>query len=201
MPLVHWEYTGIEPPRAGLHHPTIAPYGAYASGDGPQAVIAIQTEAEWLALCSEVLKQPDLALDPRFSTNGRRCTNRGALDAEISAVFARLPHRDLVAELREADIAFGKLNTIGEFARHPQLRRIQVDTPTGPVSLPAPPQISMTSASSPARCRMWARRVTPSVVSSQITSPSKNNETSGGCRRCRCWRLRSSIGLKISPAP
>ena len=141
VPLVHWEYTGIEPPRAGLHHPTIAPYGAYASGDGPQAVIAIQTEAEWLALCSEVLKQPDLALDPRFSTNGRRCTNRGALDAEISAVFARLPHRDLVAELREADIAFGKLNTIGEFARHPQLRRIQVDTPTGPVSLPAPPQI------------------------------------------------------------
>ena len=43
--------------------------------------------------------------------------------------------------LRSAIVAFGSVNTVGQFARHPQLRRTDIDTPTGPVSIPAPRQI------------------------------------------------------------
>jgi crotonobetainyl-CoA:carnitine CoA-transferase CaiB-like acyl-CoA transferase len=36
-------------------------------------------------------------------------------------------------------VAFGRLNGIAEFARHPQLRRAVVPTPNGDVTVPAPP--------------------------------------------------------------
>ena len=41
--------------------------------------------------------------------------------------------------LREAGVGFGRLNTVGEMAAHPQLRLATVATPTGPVRLPADP--------------------------------------------------------------
>jgi itaconate CoA-transferase len=141
VPLIHQEYTGAEPRRIGLNHATIAPYGAYAAADGRQVVISIQTEVEWLSLCRNVLGDANLSIDPRFSSNSRRCANRGELDARVNTAFSRLNRDELVAALQRANIAFGKLNTVGDFARHPQLRRVKIDTPTGPVSMPAPPQI------------------------------------------------------------
>jgi itaconate CoA-transferase len=141
VPLIHREYGGAEPRRLGLNHATIAPYGAYRTGDGQQVVIAIQTETEWASLCRNVLGKPELASDPRFSSNSRRSAHRGDLDLEINEVFARLTGKALIAALRAADIAFGRLNSVGELSVHPHLRRVAVDTPSGPVSIPAPPQI------------------------------------------------------------
>jgi itaconate CoA-transferase len=141
VPLIHREYTGVEPKRAGLNHATIAPYGAYAARDGRQVVISIQNEAEWSSLCRNVLSKPDLEKDSRFSANSRRSENRGELDSEINAVFSRLTFDELVAALQSAQIAFGRVNSVGDLARHPQLRRIEVATPSGPVFVPAPPQI------------------------------------------------------------
>jgi itaconate CoA-transferase len=141
VPLIHQEYTGTEPKRIGLNHASIAPYGAYAAADGRQVVLSIQTEVEWASLCRNVLGDANMATDPRFSSNSRRCANRGELDARVNAVFSRLNRDELVAALQRANIAFGKLNTVGDFARHPQLRRVDVETPTGAVSMPAPPQV------------------------------------------------------------
>ena len=72
VPLIHHEYAGTEPKRLGLNHATIAPYGAYAAGDGAQFIISIQNEAEWASLCRSVLARPDMIDDPRFATNSRR---------------------------------------------------------------------------------------------------------------------------------
>jgi crotonobetainyl-CoA:carnitine CoA-transferase CaiB-like acyl-CoA transferase len=140
VPLMHYEHDGLEPKRLGLNHATIAPYGAYRTGDGRQVVISIQTETEWASLCRDVLGKPQLAADPRFSSNSRRSAHRRELDAEIDQVFALLTGEALIARLRAAQIAFGKLNSVGQLAVHPQLRRVEVATPSGPVSIPAPPQ-------------------------------------------------------------
>ena len=40
--------------------------------------------------------------------------------------------------LAAADIAFARVNDVAGLARHPHLRRITVETPSGPVSYPAP---------------------------------------------------------------
>ena len=84
VPLIQREYTGHDPKRLGLNHATIAPYGAYAAGDGSQFIISIQTEAEWASLCRVVLARADMVDDARFATNSRRAANRDALDAEMA---------------------------------------------------------------------------------------------------------------------
>ena len=139
VPLLHQDYTGRAPGRVGLHHATIAPYGAYRTGDGNAIVIAVQNEREWLQLCRDVLRRETLGSDPRFASNPLRCVNRPDLDSAINDVLAGLSRDELVARLRKARIAYGALNSVADLSRHPQLRRIEVGTPSGPVSLPAPP--------------------------------------------------------------
>ena len=141
VPLIHREYTGMDPKRLGLNHASIAPYGAYAAGDGARFIIAIQTEAEWMSLCKNVLARLDMIDDPRFSTNSRRASNRAALDAEMTKALSRFDAARMAEALRSAKIAFGRYNTVGDFAHHAQLRRAEIGTPTGPVSVPAPPQV------------------------------------------------------------
>jgi crotonobetainyl-CoA:carnitine CoA-transferase CaiB-like acyl-CoA transferase len=139
VPLLLQEYTGKAPARAGLNHPGIAPYGAYACGDGQQVVISIQNEREWQSLCSEVLGEPELARDKRFHTNELRVANRAALDDIIRKRFGQRSRTQMMSELKEAQIAFGALNSVADFSRHPQLRRLGVESPAGVVNLVAPP--------------------------------------------------------------
>jgi itaconate CoA-transferase len=48
---------------------------------------------------------------------------------------------ELLRRLSDADIAFAEVNTMADLSNHPHLRRIEVDTPRGPVSYPAPAPI------------------------------------------------------------
>jgi formyl-CoA transferase len=45
----------------------------------------------------------------------------------------------LTAKLDRAQIAFARVNDPALLARHPHLRRIMVDTPSGTIAYPAPP--------------------------------------------------------------
>ncbi len=139
VPLLHYDHTGAQPKRVGLNHPSIAPYGAYTAGDGKQVVIAIQNEREWKVLCEKVFLNAGMAVDPRFDSNVHRCENRPALDQEINAVIAGLTGEGFIARLRAADIAYGAVNAVADLSRHPQLRRMDVGTPSGSVSMPASP--------------------------------------------------------------
>ena len=49
--------------------------------------------------------------------------------------------RRLSKKLEAADIAFARVNDVAGFIAHPHLRRISVETPSGPVSYPAPAPI------------------------------------------------------------
>ena len=141
VPLLHQEYTGEAPRRVGLNHPSIAPYGAYACMSGEQLVISIQNEREWKDFCEQVLQRPELVNGALYGTNVDRCTHRPALDREINDVFGQLERPDLIQRLQQAKIAFGSVNSVADLTRHPQLRRTAVATPSGTVSLVAPPVI------------------------------------------------------------
>ena len=149
VPLLHQDYAGAAPKRVGLNHPSIAPYGVYAAGDGKQVVISIQNEREWVSLCENVFRRPQMATDPQFASNVLRCENRATLDREIIAILKPLTGEEFVARLRAADVAFGAVNSVADLSHHPQLRRMEVGTPTGPVSLPAHPWRLQESAGSP----------------------------------------------------
>jgi itaconate CoA-transferase len=139
VPLIFQDCTGTAPARVGLAHPSIAPYGAFATGDGKAIVIAIQNEREWARLCREILGDEGLARDPRFADVARRVANRPALDGLVAAAFARHDRAALGERLAAAGIAFGNLNSVADFAQHPQLRRTDIATPGGTVSVPLPP--------------------------------------------------------------
>ena len=137
VPLLHAD-AGKPPKRIGLAHPSIAPYGVFRTRDGVEMLISIQSEREWRVFCDLVLERPDLPTDPRFAANVVRVVNRPAIDALVGEVFAGLDRATLLDRLTRADIGFAELNDMDALARHPHLRRAVVDTPAGPVALPAP---------------------------------------------------------------
>jgi itaconate CoA-transferase len=140
VPLLNAE-DGKPPQRIGLAHPSIAPYGVFRSKDGKEILISIQSEREWKKLCADVLGQPDLPNDPRFANMVERVRNRARTDQIVGDSFGSLTRDELLAKLAEADIAFAEVNTMADLATHPHLRRIEVDTPKGKVSYPAPAAI------------------------------------------------------------
>jgi len=138
VPYLQFQYGGKVPARSGLNHPTIAPYGSYACADGKSVLFSIQNEREWAMFCREVLGWPDLATDPRFSSNSDRVKNREVLDAAIVPIFLAAQRDEMATRLHAARIAYGRVSTLEDVAEHPQNRYMQVDTPTGPVRLMAP---------------------------------------------------------------
>src|SRR6266566_3096642 len=137
VPLLNAE-AGNPPERMGLAHPSIAPYGVFRSKDGRDILISIQSEREWKKLCADVLGQPDLPNDVRFSNMVERVRNRKLTDQTVGDIFATMTRNELLQRLSDADIAFAEVNTMAHLAVHPHLRRIEVNTPAGPVSYAAP---------------------------------------------------------------
>jgi crotonobetainyl-CoA:carnitine CoA-transferase CaiB-like acyl-CoA transferase len=138
-------YGGTPPPRSGAEHASIAPYGPYGCGDGGQLNLAIQNEREWERFCALVLRQPELATDPRFHTNSLRSENRRALRVAIEEVFRALTREQAIARLDGAGIANAQMNTVQQFWEHPQHaarnRWRTVDSEAGPIQALAPPII------------------------------------------------------------
>ena len=138
VPYLQHHYGGREIRRPGLHHPTIAPYGAYRCGDDRMLLISIQNEREWLRLCSDVLDQPDLSQNPKFDSNVQRVENRTSLDAIMNGVFNQYSIDKIAEKLQAAQIAFGRLNDMDVFTQHPQNRFVSVRTSSGDVQLLSP---------------------------------------------------------------
>ena len=138
VPYLQHHYGGREIRRPGLHHPTIAPYGAYRCGDDRMLLISIQNEREWLRLCSDVLDQPDLPQNPQFDSNVHRVENRVSLDAIMNGVFSQYSIDEIAEKLQAAQIAFGRLNDMDVFTQHPQNRFVSVRTSAGDVQLLSP---------------------------------------------------------------
>src|ERR1700729_681163 len=140
VPLLNAE-AGNPPQRMGLAHPSIAPYGVFRSKDGKDILISIQSEREWKKLCAEVLDQPNLPGDPRFSNMVERVKNRHLTDGIVGNSFGSMTRDELLQLLSDADIAFAEVNSMDDLSQHPHLRRIEVTTPNGVVSYPAPAAI------------------------------------------------------------
>ncbi len=141
VPLIHLDYGGQAPGRMGLAHPSVVPYGLFATADGKEILIAIQNEREWRRFCAEILDDAALAEDPRFRDNNSRVAHRVAVDGLVAEVFARHSRSTLADRLKSAGIAFGNFNTVEDFSRHPHLRRVTVETAEGTVRLPAAPAV------------------------------------------------------------
>lgn len=139
MYIATYETTGKVTPRTGFSHGLIAPYGAFAIGDGSQVVLAVQNQREWARLCETVLEQAALKDHPDYVDNSARSSNRAALNDLIEEVFSSLDRDTVVARLRKASIAYGFVNEISQMPDHPALSKVTLESERGPISIVAPP--------------------------------------------------------------
>lgn len=140
VPLLHHDRGGKAPARVGLAHPSIAPYESFATADGGRIIISIQNEREWATFATDILDRPQWAdPDHEFGSNVKRVAARHRLTPAIAEVFARSPTEQMLTRLRHSRIACGRLNDVAALSTHPALERVTVDTPAGPVAMPAPP--------------------------------------------------------------
>lgn len=123
--------------RIGLAHAAIAPYGVFKSKDGADILISIQNDREWRMLAEKVLGDASLGTSPKFATNIQRVQHRAETDAVVGAAFAQVDVETLMQTLEAADIAFARVSDCELLSRHPHLRRVKFDAPSGPVSIPA----------------------------------------------------------------
>ncbi len=133
VPLLHYDYGGKAPARAGLNHPSIAPYGGYKTADNEIVIIAIQNEREWHRLCERVLNQPETASDERFNSNKNRVKNRPAMDLIINEIMSHLTRNEAIKRLSDADVAFGSVNSVEVLSKHPALQKRKGISSTGKI--------------------------------------------------------------------
>ena len=142
VPYIHSRYGGAAPKRVGLKHPSIAPYGAFLCSEDTTFIISIQNELEWKRFCVEVLKDPNLSKNNKFSNNTLRVKNRDLLDETIQSILLSLTDKTLKHRLEEASIAYGRLNTVKDLESHLALKKINVKNSLHDnLSIPSPPII------------------------------------------------------------
>jgi len=130
------------PRRNGSQHPSGSPTGVYQANGGFIMLLVQQHEFHRLATA---MGMPELATDPRFSSNGRRVRNNAALKEMIENWLASFPDRDsAVAALDKERVPCGPVLTLEEAVDHPHLRerktvRQASDPRLGDFDLPAMP--------------------------------------------------------------
>jgi itaconate CoA-transferase len=141
---LYYAFDGAPPPaRTGASHATIYPYGPFPAGDGKTVMLGLQNDREWALFCQKVLLAPELASDPRFSTNSKRSAARKELRAVIVEAFSTMTADDVVARLDAAQIANANVNAMHGVWAHPQFeargRWREVDSPVGRIPALLPP--------------------------------------------------------------
>ncbi len=136
-------YGGAPPQRTGADHASIAPYGPIRTADGSRLLIGVQNDREWRRFCADVLGWPEMADDDRFRTNALRVRNRSALAIVVESTLGSSPEADVTYRLDAAGIAWARINTMTQYAGHPQLadRDLwrEIGSPAGPLRALIPP--------------------------------------------------------------
>ena len=145
-PMYFTTYGGRPLPRTGTRHAAVAPYGPFAARDGAVVYLGVQNEREWATFCERVLLLPELTGDPRFASNPARVEHLDELHAAIEDVFAGLALPEIIERLEAASIAHADLNSVAQFAAHPQLasrnRWREVGSPAGSIRALLPPGLA-----------------------------------------------------------
>ena len=130
--------TGEAPARLGNTHPNIVPYQSVPTRDGA-IIIACGNDNLFNKFC-DLLGQPALKTDPRFSTNAARVTNRDALDPILDELMRKKTTAEWVAALEGAGVPCGPINNLKDVFENEQVvargLRVEIAHPTaGKVSL------------------------------------------------------------------
>jgi formyl-CoA transferase/CoA:oxalate CoA-transferase len=98
-----------------------APDRAFACEDGRWIGVSVTSPDQWNRFC-DVLPQPDLTSDPRFSTNAARVQHREELESLLVELFAGKPRAYWELVLSRADVPWGAPMLWEHLQHHDQVR-------------------------------------------------------------------------------
>jgi crotonobetainyl-CoA:carnitine CoA-transferase CaiB-like acyl-CoA transferase len=133
----HYWHAGEEPPRVGMRHQYVTPYGPYMAGDGEYVNLAVASASDWEVFCRKVIEKPELLQDPRFATVEGRRNNRGELEKTIENIFLERDHKYWLGQLKKAELPYGEVRGIAQVLAHPQVaaRKLirEAESPVGKI--------------------------------------------------------------------
>ena len=130
--------------KPGNAHPLFAPHGVFpCRGDENWIAIAVETDAQWAALCA-VLRAPDWVRSGDYAAASARIADRERLEAAVGALTRDFDKFELAARLGEAGVPAGPVLDGKEVFENEELRAaghfVQCQHPVlGPSMMPAPP--------------------------------------------------------------
>jgi crotonobetainyl-CoA:carnitine CoA-transferase CaiB-like acyl-CoA transferase len=141
---------GVKAKRYGNAHASIVPYQTFDAADAP-FVLACANNRQFRDLCNVVVDRPELPLDPRFTTNTLRVTNREALAAILGECFASRSCDDILAACKAANVPSGRVRTVEEVLAAPEVaeRGMIYETPGGVRVTGSPMHFSATPVRKP----------------------------------------------------
>jgi len=122
----HAWHSGTEPPRSGMHHQYIVPYGPYMASDERQVCLAIGDNKTWGVFCKKVIERPDWIGHPTHGTIASRKQHRDKVEPDLAAIIKSKPSYEWFKRLDEASIGYGSVNKIADVIEHPQAKARQM---------------------------------------------------------------------------
>ena len=111
--------SGQVPKRVGNEHPNIVPYKVLPCADG-HFILAVGNDAQFRRFCA-FAGAPELADDPRFTTNAQRVRNRAALYELLPRLTVEKSQDEWVDGLAEIGVPSGPVNTLDRVFADPQV--------------------------------------------------------------------------------
>lgn len=142
-----YSYEGLAPGPQGNNHPILCPFGCFPTLDG-QITIGCPFDSFWQELAM-IIGRPELADDPRFSTNAARLDN-AAETLAIVEHWTSTRYRADIALALEGRVPFGPVNTAADIFVDPHVAArnmlVEVEHPgsSRPVTIASTP-IRMTA--------------------------------------------------------
>ena len=121
--------SGDSPQRAGNAHQNLVPYQVFECADG-HVIIGTGNDSQYARFC-EAGGRPELATDPRFSSNPQRVRNREQLIPLLVAMVRQKTKEDWIGALEACGVPCGPINSVAEAFANPQVvaRGMRIDLP------------------------------------------------------------------------
>jgi len=135
---MNYLHTGNSPKALGSAHASIVPYQAFPATDG-SFILAVATERQFVAF-AKFAGRPELADDPRFTTNALRVRNRAACVEAVSALTRQQSRSHWLEGLPGVGVPVAPVNSVGEAFNDPQVqaRNMVVEIPHSATGKPEP---------------------------------------------------------------
>jgi crotonobetainyl-CoA:carnitine CoA-transferase CaiB-like acyl-CoA transferase len=99
---------------------SVVPYQLFKARDA-WFFLGVAHDGFWLKFCNLVLRDPELAKDPRFATNPKRVENKPALIEKLREILAQRDAAAWLEELVAAGVPCAPVQTTEQFMDDPQV--------------------------------------------------------------------------------